>query len=149
MPYPLKETATVRVAHPKRAARRSAAWVRRSRSTSDTSFFRATCASAAVACSSDRAYRGKPCPTPLDSRRFTATSGESDPNLFEPDFRALASKVACRLKLSPTRPEGFESLPLRCCLWPPVLPLEDGSNSNSTFECDELQPTQCAGCRVR
>ncbi len=51
----------------------------------------------------------KACPTPLDSRRLTGTSGESDPNHFEPNFRALLCKVACRLELLPTPLEGFES----------------------------------------
>jgi len=48
----------------------------------------------------------KPRPTPLDSRGLAPTIGESDPNHFEPDFRALAREVACRLKLLPTPLEG-------------------------------------------
>jgi Raf kinase inhibitor-like YbhB/YbcL family protein len=55
----------------------------------------------------------KPCPTALDSRGLTSTSGESDPNRFEPNFQALTGKVACRLELLPTPLAGFESLPLR------------------------------------
>ena len=55
----------------------------------------------------------KRSPTPLDSRRLTGTGGESDPNHFELNFRALVCKVACRLRLLPTRLAGFESLPLR------------------------------------
>jgi hypothetical protein len=66
----------------------------------------------------------RPRPTALDCRRLTSTSGESDPNHFEPNFRALACKVACRLKLSPTPYRGFESLPLGSCPHPSrfVLP---------------------------
>jgi len=55
----------------------------------------------------------KHCPIPLDSRRLTSTSRESDPNHFEPNFRALVCKAASRLKICPTLLEGFESLPLR------------------------------------
>jgi hypothetical protein len=71
----------------------------------------------------------KPRPTAVDCRRLTSTSGESDPNHFELNFRALACKVACRLMLLPTLLEGFESLPLCACvsaatprLSPPAAP---------------------------
>jgi hypothetical protein len=90
----------------------------------------------------------KPCPTPLDSRGLTSTSGESDPNHFEPNFRALVCKVACRLMLLPTPLEGFESLPLRKgCPHPSLLARSAGcgaptSPSVSSEPCSRLR--RCA-----
>jgi hypothetical protein len=80
----------------------------------------------------------KICPIPLDSRRLTGASRESDSYHFEPNCAALVCKVAYRLRVSPTPVRGFESLPLRKLTRRVAIP-----------RCELMRPFEPEGTEVR